>query len=153
MVRDGSTATRKSQLTVAKRNENALICRAMNTAQGISVLLRRLVDGGKTQKSIADDLDVSPTAINEWLHGRRIPDPPYIWRIANLAHMDIDEAMRLAGHLPALEDVPDAPELPAWVSSIPRLAPLEQEIVRRQVEGFLARPLPPGESLGPARSL
>ena len=122
--------------------------------QDIAELLQRLtVERHLNQRQLAAYLDVSPTAINEWLHGRRIPDPPDIWRIANLAHMDIDEAMRLAGHLPPLEDVPDAPELPAWVSSIPRLAPLEQEIVRRQVEGFLARPLPPGESLGPARSL
>jgi len=119
--------------------------------EGIAELINATMESrGLKQSQVAAYLEVSAAAVHEWRRGTRTPDPPFVWRSAELAHMPVEDAMRLAGHLPPIEDVQDEPELPPWVHIIPELGSVEQEILRRQAEAFAARPLPPGTTLGPA---
>jgi transcriptional regulator with XRE-family HTH domain len=72
---------------------------AMSTS--IADLLRDVMkERHINQRQLAAYLDVSPQAVSEWVKGTRVPDPPYVWKVAEMARMPIEEAMRIAGHLP-----------------------------------------------------
>ena len=67
----------------------------------IADLLRAVLEERRvSERTLAAELDVSSNALNTWVRGIRIPDPQYVWRIAELANVPIDYAMELAGHLP-----------------------------------------------------
>ena len=71
----------------------------------VADLIQAVLDERRvSERTLARELQVSPNAINSWLRGMRVPDPPYVWRIAEMAGVSIDYAMRLAGHLPPAED-------------------------------------------------
>lgn len=64
-----------------------------------------------SQRALAVYMGVSPTAVNEWIQGKRIPDPPFCWKIAELAKMPVEDVMRLAGHLPPEADPSPEPTI------------------------------------------
>lgn len=53
------------------------------------------------QSQLAAYIGASPAAVNDWLLGKRRPDPQWVWKLAPLANVSVEEAMRIVGHLPA----------------------------------------------------
>lgn len=63
------------------------------------------------QRQLAAYLDVSPQAVSEWVKGSRVPEPKFVWKIAELTRRPVEEVMRDAGHLPPRADEPrEVPE-------------------------------------------
>lgn len=73
---------------------------------------RRIATSGKTQNAVATYCGVSHSAISAWRKGERIPDPPYCWKLAAFFGDDVEDVMRLAGHLPPKSA--EAREAPAY---------------------------------------
>ena len=99
----------------------------------IADLLTRLASRpGQSQRSLALYMGVSPTAVNEWIQGKRTPDPQYVWKIAELAGMEIEEVMRIAGHLPQRPDSaqpdPDAGIIPEVRAALRKMTAEEQRL-------------------------
>lgn len=86
--------------------------------QPIAALLRDLVENQArgSNRQLAAYLGVSNTALDRWLKGLSIPDPPYCWKIAERAHLPICDVMRMAGHLPPLDERTriDQEPIPMW---------------------------------------
>lgn len=86
---------------------------AVMPENAIAELLGRLLEtkANGSNRKLAAYLDVSNTALDRWVKGIAIPDPVYCWRIAERAGLPVEDVMRMAGHLPPLEDTPDEPEI------------------------------------------
>lgn len=89
---------------------------------------RRISASGKTQNAVATYCGVSHSAVSAWRKGERIPDPPYCWKLAEFFGEDIEDLMRLAGHLPPKQsEVREGPQLdPGVVRALQRLTLDEQ---------------------------
>ena len=88
---------------------------------------RQLSSSGMSQNAVANYAGVSHSAVSEWRKGNRIPDPPYVWKLAEYFNADVIEVMRMAGHLPAEEDSSRAAEIvPELRSALSGLTPGEQ---------------------------
>lgn len=94
----------------------------------IADLLRDVLrDRGISERQAAAYMGVSPAAINRWVKGEGVPDPKYVWKIAELAHMPIDEAMRIAGHLPPKHSSQSTDEPQVIAEIVSRLAQMTPE--------------------------
>lgn len=61
---------------------------------------RRITSSGKTQNAVAVYCGVSHSAVSAWRTGARIPDPKFCWKLAEFFDVEIEDVMRMAGHLP-----------------------------------------------------
>lgn len=76
---------------------------------------------------LAAYMGVSTSAMHRWTHGQGQPDPRYCWKIAELAGMPVEEVMRIAGHLPPAESMPERSAIdPQVKEALDRMSPEEQ---------------------------
>lgn len=66
----------------------------------VAALLTELLTRNRmTARALSVYLKVSNSAVHAWLLGQRIPDPRYCWKLAELAHLPVEDVMRLAGEM------------------------------------------------------
>ena len=122
-------------------------------AENIADLLHELMSSRNiSQRKVAAYCGASPQAMNQWTSGKLTPGPRFVWKIASLAHMPVEDVMRLAGHLPPLADVQEEPDLPSWSRLINHLSKTDRRVVQRIVESMAADPIEPDEPTSPGAS-
>lgn len=61
-------------------------------------LSRELINRDMSQSELAQKVGASPAAVNHWVRGRRVPDPPLCYAIADAFNLSPTAVMVRAGH-------------------------------------------------------
>lgn len=103
------------------------VCMATETfAEYLRDLLRRK---GIKQTQLAAYVEASPPAVVDWLSGKRMPGPGFLWRLARYDRTrSFEDLMAMAGHIPEeARAEPLAPEIiPEIREALDGMTPDEQ---------------------------
>lgn len=90
-----------------------------------------------TQADFARQTGFTTGTISRWWRGERIPDPASCDLIADVLHIDVEEVLRQAGHLPDIvEDSEVVRELIARIRRI-RWTPDRQRMVTGMLDSMI----------------
>lgn len=94
---------------------------------------------GLNQKELAAAIGVTGTAVTEWLRYGRQPNPRYAPKIAELAGIEVGEALRIMKHLDAriAQDLPVETLPPTLLATLRELTPSELDVVHETARGLL----------------